>query len=817
MILLFDKFSQLLKSLKNAKIKGFKNIKMYKKILVALVVTLLGVMLNAPGAKAQSIPDGYVLVPLSTLTNNPQAVAQSPISPDLSTVRSGDNFGIVGQEDIMVTATIRDESGNPMAGRSISLVSSRIGDLVRAIQPTTNSNGEAVFLVRSNEEGVSSLTAFDQTSSTPVAKRLKVVFLKQSNGIGGESLSADLLQDVSNFVSDGSTTQSFEKKIETNIPKSIKIGVPVDLNLKITNSEDGSTDEEFLGMVSFTSPDADAILPRDYQFTELDRGEHTFANALTFTTPGVKSITISTDDTGVEKTQLEIEAIGETTNKNAPIITSPENNFLSNKAFSITGTASPNSNLAVLVDERLFAEDGSDETGNFNIALENLADGEHKIAVAVLGADNSLNGTSEEINISLDTEAPQVVSFSVEPEGESVEIGTTLDITLESEKGLASAELLLGEKRIKLVENAEGLYQGQVAADILGSYSLLLELADEAGNVAKIDNLATVLVTEPAPELSIFNIVTKAGDKSVRLSWDPPKNHPEIKYYVISYGTDPENLSKQIETEDSSTTWETKNLNNNTVYYFQITSLDQTDKMNGYSEILSATPTSLLHLSATSCDSNIQLSWQEQADERIASYQVAYGISPKNYLEKTVLPDGRSRTEWEIRNLIGGVEYFITVFGLDQAGNVIFDPEEEISAKAEIGACHNSAQNIKPSLPPAEQAIQLWQRKDENKNTILVWNPVPGAISYRVYAGTQPNLFNLPTVTVNTPYFRPAGLMAKEGYYFAVRAVYAGNHEAANLSNITKVEVGPAAALLLAVVTAIGGGFLIRKGSRVRN
>ena len=53
----------------------------------------------------------------------------------------------------------------------------------------------------------------------------------------------------------------------------------------------GNTVTGYIGKVHFTSSDAQAILPADYQFTASDAGTHTFTNGVTLRTAGTQSIT----------------------------------------------------------------------------------------------------------------------------------------------------------------------------------------------------------------------------------------------------------------------------------------------------------------------------------------------------------------------------------------------------------------------------------------------------------------------------------------------------------------------------------------------
>ena len=753
------------------------------------MLTVFALLLGLNSAAAQQIPAGYVLVPLETLlgqTAPGPAVATAAISATKSSLRAGDEIGYVGQNASTVTATLRDESGQPLAGHKVSLISSRATDNVRGIQANTNANGEAIFSVAAGEEGVSSLTAIDQTSGVTIAERPRVVFLKWAGGIGGDLLRSDVLAESDPVVAP-------DKQIAATFPSSTTADSPSDIAVSVTDLS-GIPIETFAGTISFASSDPLAVLPRDYTFTELDRGSHTFANAVTFTTLGLQSVTVDSGDTTISPATLSVTVQGATNVAAAPVVTSPDDGALINGVVTLLGITEANSNLAVFIDSQFFIEGSSDGEGTFLIDL-NLTDGDYELTLALLGADSSVGELSEPVRVTIDTAAPVLTDISIDP-GNKVQVGTTAKVIVQSEAALASATLKVAGDVLPLTEAEAGIYTVELEAAVLGTYSLNVELADSAGNVGNYPE-ATVLLVENA--LTIKDVQTTPRDGRIDLRWEPPINHAEIDHYSIYYGTVAENLDHVFNTLDNRTAWYIGDLQNDTVHYFQVNSLDAAGKNSGHSEVVQATPSAVLV--GTGCDSKILLSWKTSDDPAITGYRLDYGIASRSYVESRVLPDGTDRTQWEIRDLINDVPYFIALRGTNGFGEVVYSPEE-VSATPIAGACHAA---------PTETPIQLWQREDADGKTILVWNPDPAADAYQVYAGTEANYFDLPTVTVATPYFRPEGLTAGEDYFFAVRATYGSGHAAENISNIAKIEVGPAALLAIALATALGGTWLARR------
>lgn len=774
---------------------------MPKKILSGLL-GLLTLLASNASALAE-IPAGYALVPISALTGQNfgnLSSANVTISPSNSALRAGDEIGYLG-EAFQVVATLRDTENQPVSNRTINLISSRATDSVRAIQATTDSNGETIFSVNATKEGISSFTAIDQNSGVTVTERPRVVFLKSTNGIGGDYLKADALAATTTATTNSAV--AYQGKIVADFPASVAVNTPSDITVKITDLS-GNTVTDFTDGVTFITSDTDAILPKDYTFKEVDKGTHTFANAVTFRATGSKSFTITSTNVAVAPLTINVVVAGEATEVEKPVILSPTSGSATNSAITLQGLAPANSNLAVFVNSQYYAEGTSDASGNFDIDLD-LPDGEYSLAAAVVINADSAGSMSDAVSVTIDTAPPELTQIVLDP-GETATTEDNIAVIIQSETDLSAASVSVNGKNIVCSNEGDGFYQAKVGVLPEGDYPITVTLTDAAGNNADFANAATLKVGSNL-KITIEMITATPKDKRVDISWEAPANQAEVNHYAIFYGVDATSLTQVFETTDNRTAWYIGELNNDTEYTFQIVSLDNKGEASGYSNPFTATPTSQLGLTAAGCDTKLALTWKPQTDETIASYRLEYGIKTGEYTESRILPDGKNRSEWEMRDLINGVEYFITIRGVDAAGNVVFDPQEEISATPTPGACHGAA---------VEQPIQLQIRKDEKGQTTLVWNPVSGAISYKVFAGTTPNLFDLPTVTVTTPYFRPGGLMANEDYYFAVKAIYT-DHEAAAFSNITKVEVGPAALLAIAGIIAIAGGYFFRRKEKTLN
>jgi hypothetical protein len=82
--------------------------------------------------------------------------------------------------------------------------------------------------------------------------------------------------------------------LEINAPSSTVAGSP--FTVTVTAMIGDRPDKVINSVVRFTSSDAAAVLPGDYQFTVNDAGSHTFANGVILRTAGKQTITATIFD-----------------------------------------------------------------------------------------------------------------------------------------------------------------------------------------------------------------------------------------------------------------------------------------------------------------------------------------------------------------------------------------------------------------------------------------------------------------------------------------------------------------------------------------
>jgi hypothetical protein len=86
-------------------------------------------------------------------------------------------------------------------------------------------------------------------------------------------------------------------------PVSVPSGTGFDLTITAADPY-GTIDVNYQGTVTFSTSDSDPsiVLPADYTFTADDRGVHTFPGAVTLSTPGDQTITVTDTASGMTRT-----------------------------------------------------------------------------------------------------------------------------------------------------------------------------------------------------------------------------------------------------------------------------------------------------------------------------------------------------------------------------------------------------------------------------------------------------------------------------------------------------------------------------------
>ncbi|MCX6767390.1 MAG: Ig-like domain-containing protein [Candidatus Micrarchaeota archaeon] len=107
-----------------------------------------------------------------TFNAGPADAGSSTVSANVATIPAN------GVNESIIIITLKDAFGNPAAGRSVSLSSSRgAADVITPLVATTDANGVATFSVKSGTPGTSTIAATDSSDGVTVSQTAAVAFV----------------------------------------------------------------------------------------------------------------------------------------------------------------------------------------------------------------------------------------------------------------------------------------------------------------------------------------------------------------------------------------------------------------------------------------------------------------------------------------------------------------------------------------------------------------------------------------------------------------------------------------------------------------
>jgi hypothetical protein len=540
-----------------------------------------------------------------------------------------------GKDQVYLSVGLRDQYGNPFVGHVVNVISSRSGDTITA--PATNSvtdqNGTVTFTVSASDTGVSIYSAVDVTSGVILSGRAQIAFMSSSSSM------VDAGGGLGSFipVAEAATAGSLHHFTFSDIPSSI---VPNNnVNFRVTAQDlNNLTVDNYTGTVHFSaegSNSSNVNLPEDYTFKAEDLGTHLFSLGLSFTTNGTYKIDVTdTANTLMKGVQTVVVGTGgggtEESTGTKPSITTPSAGSYSNATQTISGNAPSGKTINIFDNSEQIGSVQANSGGVFTFQTSPLSDGKHKIYVVSLAADKSVDGTSDTVEITIDTNPPTVDQIDVTPSS-GITPGTVLSVKVMSEENIKQAAVVFNTEIVELTADLTqtGVYTASLQAPAApGDYPIDVTLVDQLDNEATYKAKATVTVsasggsvstqqtqisstqeTQPTstetqqtevilpenlPPTQVFGVVAYGSDKRVTLVWEAATDSGSIDHYRINYGVDPASLDKTVDTKDASVTWYIPGLENGKEYYFAVAAVDDTGlESTTKSDLVSAIPFTL--------------------------------------------------------------------------------------------------------------------------------------------------------------------------------------------------------------------------------
>ncbi len=288
----------------------------------------------------------------------------------------------------------------------------------------------------------------------------------------------------------------------------------------------------------------------------------------------------------------------------------------------------------------------------------------------------------EKISIPLEFTTPQEMS-SVEitiPQGTTQE---NVEILLEDADGNTIETTTPTPAMAMYARNAETVVTVNLGKRVPVKKVTVNIKPTEAGGYVVVDEvkfLKDIVNEDIIQDTTVKNVIAKAGDGEVSLSW---RQVPNVTGYKVYYGTDENNLDKISTTDVTNIT--ISDLENLKTYYFAI-SATSGDWEGNKSTIVSATPQPEKapqrpdFVKATGEDSSITVTWK--ASENAKTYNIY--TKTENDSEAKKVATGITGTSYKLTGLTNNVEYTIYVTSQNSVGESSFSEPAQATPKKEV-------------------------------------------------------------------------------------------------------------------------------------
>lgn len=511
---------------------------------------------------------------------------ESLVFPAEQVVKSSNNFAFINTKLV-------DESGFPVAGHELKLISSSSDDEVEYYSTNlTNDVGEMMFRVSSSKGGPVTYSVYDVTSDTVLKSKAKVLYFSDKNYVFENS-------NVS--LAAGSSSSSVDEFEFKDVPSSLKTGESATFTLEAQDAL-GQTVTNYTGKVRFSvvsGSSSNVTLPPDYTFTFEDQGSHTFSLAMKFLLPGTYEIEVR-DLTNFAIFGKKVFTVSSSTSGGGQVnnvlqITNPIAGTYSNKTQVINGKSKAGAKLNIYDGELKLTSLVADVNGAFSYTVSNLSDGDHDFKVVEVDANGKSINESAVVKVKIDTSAPLVSKVEFEPLNPVP--GSSVKLKLYTGEKLLQAAALFENNIYQLSDSGAGYYQTSFSVpSIAGPYDVDFILVDELGNESRLNKASTVQVGGASSKSAVLGdvsgVTAKAADHRVTLNWKAPTTSVNgIANYRVFYGLSPSKLSEAVDTLTDSTTWYIPNLKNGVKYYFAVSAVDKKGEISAHlSNIVDATP-----------------------------------------------------------------------------------------------------------------------------------------------------------------------------------------------------------------------------------
>ncbi len=622
-----------------------------------------------------------------------------PDSPDVrnADVRADrDSIDDDGSDEALITVTLRDRFGNALAGRPVTLVSSRSADQLYALSQETDVSGAQEFVLASDEPGYAVIRAIDLLSGQTLSQSVEVqvgsamgnedrVAYQDSRSAGGKRMYGAALVTGDEY--------DVIDHFEIDAPAQMVAGVEAPALTITAVDRSGNIVRSYVGTVVFSSTDPDAQLPNfgRYAFKDRDQGEKEFALGLKFLLGGTQTLRVEDQNDPRIFGEADIDVSGRGTSADKMIVVeSPVNgDKLGKPAVTVKGKGPRFVNLQIkaksgAAPEQTFLS-STDGDGNFEEEMQLVGTGpDFYIDVYHVDDDGTIRAKSESVYVTLDSSAPTLSDVTFDP-GSPVE-GEQVLVSVKADSDTAGAGMRLTNKQTRVNTDvvlkpnaaAPGTFQEFFTAPEAGEYDALILASDALGNQTQMKAMLTIKSKELT---QVRNLRANPLANAVTLEWDAPSDGEEqdIEKYRIYVGEKEGDFAYDFVTDRAVTKATVANLKAGQPYYFAVTALKE-DRESEKSDVVSAQALGLT-LEVSPQASALKLTWTPLSkDIPLSAYVLEYRVKFEEEEESELAWQGAERRlinaelkTYILRDLIDGIPYAVRLTPLTVTNEELTD------------------------------------------------------------------------------------------------------------------------------------------------
>jgi hypothetical protein len=345
--------------------------------------------------------------------------------------------------------------------------------------------------------------------------------------LGANLFQDDLLAQI-DAVTSGTVAQStgsvdhleviFSNDSEEAFKEQVTVAAQTALDLIVRAVDStGKVIEGYTGNIEFEISGG-GLVPNDYLFSEVDKGEALFELALVLPS-GDYTLTVRDKDTTSVSAEVEItsqfQGVPNLNNTTIQLsVDSPVANSVYAKDFSVQGSTNTDNTEIIIKEGPLeLARGPVDDENKFSFILD-LSDGNHSLEILALYLPDG-SETSTTVPLEVDKTAPVITQVLLPTE--AVKAGESYEISATAEERV-KLEVFINNLSYEFDSKTKGEYVLNTLAPLdEGDYPVHVRATDELGNITDSPNVGVLRVIPGAKDLS--NLFGIPGIGTVTLSW----------------------------------------------------------------------------------------------------------------------------------------------------------------------------------------------------------------------------------------------------------------------------------------------------------